>query len=186
MAHLRYTDIMSTMEAHSSPPLRTQRALLFDWGDTLMRVFPLYVGPMAAWPQVAAIPHAQEVLALLQPAYRLCLATNAADSDEAEIRLALSRVGLDQYLDKIYCFRKIGAKKPRPEFFSFILEDLSLPPSQAVMIGDDYDADILGALHAGLSAVWLTTLLPKQPLHPQLKLISNLSFLPQALQELGI
>jgi putative hydrolase of the HAD superfamily len=40
---------------------RTNRCLLFDWGDTLMRVFPEYVGPMAAWPKVEAMPHAEEM-----------------------------------------------------------------------------------------------------------------------------
>src|SRR5512139_810619 len=105
----------------SSPPPRSQYALLFDWGDTLMRVFPQYPGPMSAWPQVAAMPHALEALSILHPDYTLCLATNAADSTEAEIRLALARVALDPYLDRVYCFRKIGYKKPLPEFFNFIL-----------------------------------------------------------------
>src|SRR5512139_1210601 len=107
--------MMATSLPSTSHP-RTQRALLFDWGDTLMRVFPQYPGPMSAWPQVEALPYALETLSTLHPTFTLCLATNAADSDESDIRLALARVGLDPFLDRVYCFRKIGYKKPLPEF----------------------------------------------------------------------
>jgi len=170
--------------AHSSSPLRTQRALLFDWGDTLMRVFPQYPGPMSTWPQVAAMPHAHRTLAALYPAYTLCLATNAADSTETEIRAALARVGLDPYLDHVYCYRKIGYKKPLPEFYAFILEDLNLSPSQTVMIGDDYDSDMLGALRFGLHAVWLSSGPSTQPPNPLLQLVPDLGQLHDALKTL--
>lgn len=166
----------------SSP--RTQRAILFDWGDTLMRVFPQCSGPMSTWPQVAAMPHALDALSDLHPDYTLCLATNAADSLEADIRLALARVDLDRYLDQIYCYRKIGYKKPLPEFFNFILEDLALQPSQVVMVGDDYDADILGALNFGIRSVWVTTTPNIKPSDPRLKIIPDLSLLPSFVQEL--
>lgn len=164
--------------------IRTQPALLFDWGDTLMRVFPQYPGPMSTWPRVEAMPQAVEALASLQPAYTLCLATNAADSHEAEIRAALARVGLDAYLERVYCYRKIGHKKPSPEFFAYILEDLQLPAARAVMIGDDYEADILGALHCGLRAVWLHPHPYPQPSQPLLQVIPDLSQLSSALARL--
>jgi len=34
---------------------RMIRALIFDWGDTVMRVFPEFSGPMAHWPRVEAV-----------------------------------------------------------------------------------------------------------------------------------
>jgi putative hydrolase of the HAD superfamily len=139
---------------------------------------------MSAWPQVEAIPYALETLSTLHPTCTICLATNAADSTEAEIRLALARVDLDPYLDRVYCFRKIGYKKPLPEFFNFILEDLALLPSQVVMIGDDYDADILGALHSGLHAVWLHPRPSPQPSNLHLQIIPDLSLLPSALHNI--
>lgn len=169
------------MDTHPSPP-PTQRALLFDWGDTLMRVYPQYLGPMFSWPEVAAMPHALETLSIIHPAFMLCLATNAADSTESDIRLALARVKLDTYLSRIYCYRKIGYKKPHPEFFNVILEDLALTPSQVVMIGDDFNADVLGALQSGLYAVWLHDSPSPHPAHLGLQIIPDLSHLPTALQ----
>lgn len=131
------------------------RCVLFDWGDTLMRDFPEYPGPMASWPVVESLPRAAEVLAALRSGWTLALATNAGDSDEAAIRAALARVGLDALLDRIYCRRTVGHEKPAAEFFEFILEDLRLDRSAIVMVGDDFDRDVLGANRAGIRAIWL-------------------------------
>ena len=136
-------------------PFRPKGCLLFDWGDTLMRVFPEFPGPMKDWPRVEAIPGAAGALAALHDDWLLALATNAADSDEAGIRAALRRVDLERWLDRVYCFKKIGFKKPSPEFFQFILDDLNLSPEQVVMVGDDFENDVLGAVRCGIRAVWL-------------------------------
>jgi len=128
--------------------------LLFDWGDTLMRDFKEYAGPMKDWPRVEAIPGAAETLAALHPAWTLALATNADVSSEADIRAALQRVALDQWLDKIYCFKNIGSKKPSKEFYQYIQADLNLSPRFICMVGDNYEADVLGANACGMRAIW--------------------------------
>ena len=84
---------------------RESRCVLFDWGDTLMRDFPDFTGPMAAWTHVEAIPNVRQVLVELQPQWTLALATNSIDSDEAAIWKALARVGLHSLLDKVFCFQ---------------------------------------------------------------------------------
>jgi HAD superfamily hydrolase (TIGR01509 family) len=134
--------------------LRAQRCILFDWGDTLMRVFPQYGGSMHLWPYVEAMPNAADILAALHPQWTLAVATNAKDSDESDIWAALRRVELDRYLDRVFCFRTIGHKKPEPEFFAAVLNDLKVEPQQAIMVGDEYAVDVLGALRAGLRGVW--------------------------------
>lgn len=47
--------------------------------------------------------------------------------------------------------------KPSPEFFRLALESLGVPADAAVMIGDDVEADIAGALAAGIPAVLVRT-----------------------------
>jgi putative hydrolase of the HAD superfamily len=133
---------------------RENRCILFDWGDTLMRVFPEYEGPMAAWPQVESMPHAEQVLAELRIRSVLAVATNAADSEEAEIRAALDKVGLGKHIDKIFCYRSIGHKKPSKKYFAAILADLGLEPDCVIMVGDDFEADVLGANACGIRAIW--------------------------------
>jgi FMN phosphatase YigB (HAD superfamily) len=130
-------------------------AILFDWGDTLMRDSTGFTSPMKDWPRVEAMPGAGEALAVLQPNWTLALATNADVSGEADIRLALRRVDLDQYLDRIYCFQGLGLRKPSPAFYRHILDDLALAPEQVFMVGDHFEADILGANALGIRAVWL-------------------------------
>jgi putative hydrolase of the HAD superfamily len=135
-------------------PRHPQGCLLFDWGDNLMRDFKGFHGPMKDWPRVQAVPGAAEMLAALRPHWILALATSANDSAEADIRSALQRVNLDQLLDKIYCFKKIGYQKPSLEFYQYILDDLKLTSRSVYMIGDNYEADVLGANACGMRAIW--------------------------------
>lgn len=138
------------------PPTVGSGCVLFDWGDTLMVDFPDCLGPMSEWPHVEAVAHARETLEVLRSrGWRLALATNAADSDEAEIRAALARVGLDGLMDRVYCSREVGDSKPSPGFFAFIVNDLGLQSSEIVMVGDNYEVDVVGANRAGIRAVWL-------------------------------
>ena len=157
--------------------------ILLDWGDTLMRVLPEFNGPMKDWPRVEAVPGAAEMLSALHADWTLALATNAVDSDEEDIRLALQRAGLEPWLDKVYCFKKSGHKKPSPEFFNFILNDLGLAPSQVIMVGDDYEADVLGANAYRIRAIWFNELsleVRENDLH---RTIHELGTMPDALKD---
>jgi hypothetical protein len=52
---------------------RDKPCLLFDWGDTLMRVLPDCDGPMVTWPRVEALPHVQDTLTQLRAGWRMGL-----------------------------------------------------------------------------------------------------------------
>jgi len=141
---------------HDTPAHRG--CVLFDWGDTLMRDFPEFSGPMAEWPRVESMPHAAEALAAVRAAgWTTALATNADDSDEALIWRALERVGLASLLDAVYCSRALGHDKPAPEFFRAILSDLALDAEHVVMIGNSLPNDVLGANACGIRAIWLAS-----------------------------
>lgn len=162
---------------------RANHGILFDWGDTLMRVLG-YSGPMGGWPRVEVIPHAVEVLTELRLHWLLALATNADDSDEADIRAALQRVGLDQLLDKVYCFRTIGHRKPSPQFYMHIADDLKLDGACLVMIGNDFEADVLGANQAGLYAIWFNEHSSEEQTGRRHRTIHDFRELPAALAAL--
>ncbi len=127
---------------------------LFDWGNTLMIDYPDEIGPMYKWEKVAAIDGAAETLTTLSQYAKCYVATNAEDSAEREIIESLKRVGLDQYLSGIFCSRSLGAEKPDRHFFSGIVNQLSVKPSEIVMIGDSLEKDVLGAQRCGISAIW--------------------------------
>lgn len=129
--------------------------ILLDWGDTLMQVFPEQQGPMADWPEVAALEGAADTLAALAKKSLLYLASNAGDSEEADIVRALARVGLDQYLDGIFCRANLGYSKPHAAYYLGICERLHCDPSEIAMVGDSLDHDILPARNLTMQAYWL-------------------------------
>jgi len=161
--------------------LKSQRCLLFDWGDTLMRTFPAYNGPMANWPRIETLPFAHRTLKKLYPEWTLALATNAKDSCEEDIRTALGRARLAHLLDHIYCFKKVGYKKPSFDFFNFILKDLSLASEALIMVGDNYETDVMGANQAGIRAIWFNYRSNATPTTNMLRTIHSLKDLPYVL-----
>jgi len=133
---------------------RESRCILFDWGDTVMRVFPEYEGPMRGWPRVEVIPGIRETLTRLHADWTIALATNAADSSEGDIRAALERVALGNLIDRVYCYRVIGHRKSAPEYFERVLSDLAMDRDEVVMVGDDLAADVMAANRSGIRAIW--------------------------------
>lgn len=129
--------------------------VMFDWGDTIMKDDPAAGTPMALWPVVEAIPGAEEVLRAIHGRRTIVMATGADQSDEAGIRLALRRVGLEAYFDHIFCFKNTGFRKPSEGFYCFILEALKTQPSDILMIGDSFESDVLGANRVGIPGLWL-------------------------------
>lgn len=163
--------VLLVVEAVAGPITDERRGstidvILLDWGNTLMedRGLP---GPMADWPEVAAVAGAHEALRRLRPHYRLVVATNADSSGAAQVRAALARVGLDELIDDVVSSRDVGACKPDASFYRAALarsgtvlaggssEAPPVDPSRVVMVGDSYENDVAGALAAGLRAVWL-------------------------------
>ena len=161
--------------------VRESRCVLLDWGDTLMRDFPEFSGPMAAWPHVETMPNVEEVLVELRPQWTLALATNSIDSDETAIWDALDRVELRSLLDKVYCFQSIGHSKPAPSFFHYIVKDLQIDRRRIVMVGDGFEKDVLGANHSGIRGIWLNELSDEVKVGKMYKTIFDFQSLPEAL-----
>lgn len=129
------------------------KALIFDWGDTIMRDFD-EPGPMSVWEKVAWMPGAEESLQKLHKKYMCIIATSASHSDTAEMKKALQRVGADQYFQYFYSKVELGFAKPDPRFFEGVLSLSKLQAEDAVMIGNLYDKDISSAKKAGLTTVF--------------------------------
>jgi putative hydrolase of the HAD superfamily len=49
----------------------------------------------------------------------------------------------------------VGWRKPAPQFFAAVAECLQLRPEEILMVGDDRNNDVLGAVAAGMSAAWV-------------------------------
>jgi putative hydrolase of the HAD superfamily len=130
------------------------RALIFDWGDTVMRVFPEFSGPMAHWPRLEAMPGIENALRAAKSSYVIALASNASDSGSGLVRDALERAGLEKYFDEVFTARDLKATKPDSAFYRGILRKLELAPDEVVMVGDQFETDIAGAKKTGLWTIW--------------------------------
>lgn len=68
---------------------------------------------------------------------------------------ALKLWRLDDYFDAMIFSDNVGFRKPRPEIFKYALSMLNVDANDAVMIGDDFRADIEGALNINMKAIYL-------------------------------
>ena len=62
--------------------------------------------------------------------------------------------GLDRYIDALVVSEEAGVSKPDPRIFEIALERLDCRSDEAVMVGDSWAADIVGAAAAGIRPVW--------------------------------
>ncbi|WP_339724166.1 HAD family hydrolase [uncultured Paraglaciecola sp.] len=127
---------------------------MFDWGDTLMVDTPGQTGPMCDWPTVQAVDGAKACLQRLSRFSPCHLATNAEDSTEMQIRLALKRAGLSDYIQRIFCRENLGMGKTDADYYVAITEKLNVIPESITMVGDSLERDVQQAIKAGLKAVW--------------------------------
>lgn len=86
--------------------------------------------------------------------YRLGLISNAGDDEDVQ-QLA-RRFGIDRYFDFILTSAACSYRKPHPRIFELALSNWYFLPSEAVMVGDNLDADVRGAQQVGLYAIWLS------------------------------
>ena len=100
------------------------------------------------------LPRTKEMLAALQPSYRLGLLTNFTHGPAA--RKLLSHVGLDPFFEVVIISGELGYRKPHPHPFQELVKHLGVQSHQVIYVGDDPEPDILGAKQAGLNPVWTT------------------------------
>jgi membrane-associated phospholipid phosphatase/phosphoglycolate phosphatase-like HAD superfamily hydrolase len=166
--------------------------VFLDWGNTLMVDNGMREGPMKDWDDVQAETGAQEALLRLRPRYRLVVATNAADSPAHMVRLALARVGLDDFVDDVVSSADVGDHKPNYAFFRAALlrqgdRGIPLDPRRAVMVGDGTTNDVAGAQRAGMRTIWYNPTKRRFPdgAQPPDVVIKKLAELPAAVDRLA-
>jgi putative hydrolase of the HAD superfamily len=104
----------------------------------------------SAWQPV---PGAPALLAELRArGLRIGIVTNNL---VVEQRAKLDCCGLADMVDALVTSEETGVAKPDPLIFVQALDRLDTRPDRAVMVGDAWATDILGARAAGVRAVWL-------------------------------
>lgn len=68
--------------------------------------------------------------------------------------IKLEKLGLLSYIDHIVTSEEVGIEKPSVNMFFQILRKMNLSCDEVIMIGDNYEKDIIGALNIGLKSYW--------------------------------
>jgi len=184
--------VAAAAPAHGDGAKQGIDVVFLDWGNTLMVDNGMREGPMKDWDTVEAEAGAQEALLRLRARYRIVVATNAGDSPAFLVRMALARVGLDDYVDDVVSSADVGDHKPNYAFFRAALlqqgdRGLPLDPLRAVMVGDGTTNDIAGAQRARMRTIWYNPTKRRFPdaAQPPDAVIRRLSELPAAVDRLA-
>ncbi|MBP2080054.1 HAD family hydrolase [Oceanobacillus polygoni] len=94
-----------------------------------------------------------QVLDKLKGNYQLLMLTNGSP-DLQNTKLTLTPE-LVSYFDQIVISGDFGKGKPDPTIFEHALQLLSLDKDEVIMVGDNLNTDILGAVRCGITSVWL-------------------------------
>jgi putative hydrolase of the HAD superfamily len=92
-------------------------------------------------------PGTIELLDYLKPIYRLHIITNGFEEVQT---LKLRNSNIESYFQTVTNSERVGVKKPNPLIFQFALNQANSSPEKSVMIGDNLEADILGAQAVGM------------------------------------
>ncbi|MDP3311828.1 YjjG family noncanonical pyrimidine nucleotidase [Lutibacter sp.] len=92
-----------------------------------------------------------ELLDYLFLKYKLHIITNGFNEVQYE---KINKSGLNKYFEQIITSEAAGVKKPNPLIFNYALELAETKASQSIMIGDNWEADIMGAKNVGLDVIF--------------------------------
>lgn len=92
-------------------------------------------------------------LKTLRKKYKLAIVTNG---DYTSQKRKLDNINLYELLDYCLISDEIGIRKPDPRIFKYACKKLKLKESECLYVGDSYSRDIVGALNAGLSAIYVS------------------------------
>jgi putative hydrolase of the HAD superfamily len=100
--------------------------------------------------RIRALPDVSVTLERLRDDFRMVLLSNGPTDLQ---RQKMKRTGLDGWFDAIIISGEVGCAKPQAGAFSLALAAAGCSAAQAVMVGDDWTNDVLGALAVGVRAV---------------------------------
>lgn len=126
--------------------------MLYDISDSSlardMGAFYISASPL----KTLLYPHTHETLDFLHRKYQMHIITNGFEEVQY---IKIEKSGLGKYFDKIITSERAGYKKPDKRIFEFALQETGANIAESIIIGDDPEADILGAQLAGMDQIWV-------------------------------
>ncbi len=98
-------------------------------------------------------PSAPDVLATLARDHKLAIVSNHTTA--VQLR-KIEKLGLTPYFSAVITSEEVGVEKPHARIFEAALTAVGVDGTNALMVGDDFEADIKGAQAAGLRTIMST------------------------------
>lgn len=92
-----------------------------------------------------------EILEYLQPTYDLHIITNGFQEVQ---HLKLKNSGIDHFFTTVTTSEEAGVKKPDSGIFKKAFEKANALPENSLMVGDSYEADIIGGERVGMRCLF--------------------------------
>jgi putative hydrolase of the HAD superfamily len=109
-------------------------------------------------------PYTHEILVYLKNKnYQLHLITNGFEQTQWT---KINNSNLSQYFSKVITSEASQSVKPNKEIFEYALLKTGALLEESIMIGDNLDADILGAINAGMDSVFMNHINAEPRLKP--------------------
>ena len=124
-------------------------ALNFDFDEPLLcRVVEGYITFLTTFKHL--FPYVSEVILRLSTRFDLYIVTNGFKEVQYK---KIAKTPIENCFKGFINADEVGYKKPNPIIFNHALEIANRRPEQVLMVGDDLEADVLGALNCGLHAM---------------------------------
>lgn len=109
-------------------------------------------------------PHTKEILDYLRGKnYILHLITNGFENTQWS---KLKNSGLAEYFTHVITSEGSNSLKPQKEIFDYALDKAKASLSESIMIGDNTEVDIQGAINAGMDSIFVNHINAHCPLNP--------------------
>lgn len=96
-------------------------------------------------------PGAQELLEYLKGKYLVGILTNGFTEVQYN---KLRSTGLNRYIQRMVISDEIGVQKPDSRIFNYACNAVGATPNEILMVGDNPNNDIQGALNSGWNAIY--------------------------------
>jgi HAD superfamily hydrolase (TIGR01662 family) len=136
---LNFLLMQSNIQLNGKPRLEDLLKIYYDQIYSYRKVYPEMIGSLKAF-QEAGI--------------RMGIISNTTNPGFMK-DYEQSLMGLDPYFEFSIYSSEVPYRKPHPSIFQLALARLKLDPSEVLFVGDNLNADVVGAQGVGIATVWL-------------------------------